>query len=107
MIYGNDKLYRKVVADATQDENGDLVLHDDAEWGEPEQCDAEPAQGKASMLTMPDGTRRRYSYIIFMGVETEPFKAGDWIKIEKDGQQPQEFEVLGFHKYAYQSKLWV
>lgn len=130
MIYGHDILFRKAVQDAEVDENGDLVLHD-AEWGEPEQCDAEPAQGKASTLTLPDGTRRQYSYVVVMDVDAEPFDVGDHIMLLTHTHAPdmlrvkdktqvldreqakvyiqaaREYEVLGFHRYQFQCKLWI
>ena len=128
MIYGNDILLRKLTSFA-EDADGDIV-QGDAVWDAPIQCDAEPT-GKPSVVTMPDGTRKSYSYIITLDVSERPFELGEHIKLltathapdalrVKDSnavhdandakvyvQAAREYEVLAYHRYRTIAKLWV
>ena len=88
------------------DENGDW--HDGkSEWIDVCKCDAVP-NGRASTITLPDGTASSYSYTISnLPRDCKEFAYGDTIRIRFYGTKPQQFKVLGFHRYQHQCKLWV
>lgn len=122
-------MFRKHIADGYEAENGDYIAGE-ASWGEPIQCDAKPA-GKADSILFPDGKRMKYTYEITLDVLTDSFQLGDHIMLltkthtpdrlrdsegnlvfDKNAAQvylraAREYEVLGFHRYAYICKLWV
>lgn len=105
MIYGKSTLKRKCTTDGYVDEMGDFVPGNDS-WGAPVLCDAEP-NGRAIEITLPDGTRTRYSYTITLESWEDSFSFGDEIMLSVNGQPEREYKVLGYHRYSLTAKIWV
>lgn len=106
MIYGKDRLTLITVSEGTIAPNGDYI-NGEREESAPVACDAVPSKGQASTIKLPDGTQGRYSYEITLDVDCPEFEYGDTVALVTAGKRRQEFSVLGFHRYQFQSKLWV
>lgn len=107
MVYGEDILRRRSVAPGVELENGDYVAGEKT-WGEEIRCDAQPAQGKSTVIVMtPDGKSTHYTYEVTMDVAENPFRYGDVVELQKSGQPRQILHVLGYHRYKFCSKIWL
>lgn len=94
-----------VASEGYEDDNGDW--HEgESGWSEPIACHAVPA-GKADLITYADGTTSHYSYEIGrLEPNCREFQIGEKVKLNVLGIE-REFTVKGFHRWQYQSKLWV
>lgn len=99
-------LYRE--GGGTYNSNGDWIP--DAEslvrTGIP--CRYEP-NGKALTITLQDGQAYRYSYMVYLNVDTSlEIHFGDHIELtSQDGIKIGRFEVKGFHRGQLDMKVWV
>lgn len=71
-------------------------------------CDIVPS-GKSEEISLPDGSTRTYSYIIYIyDRKCRDFELGELIRLTSFGKDiDQEFEVIGFQRYQHQCKIWV
>ena len=78
------------------------------DWKRYLKCDIVPA-GKASEIPLPDGSTRPYSYTIYVYDKScRDFELGEIVKLTIFGKDDErEFEVVGFHRYQHQCKIWV
>lgn len=89
-----------------EDENGDYHAGQ-SEWIKYVHCDAVP-NGKEESIAFDDGTIGRYTYTIYLDSSVREFKKGEKVKIAFwNSSKENIFEVLGFHRYQHQAKLWV
>ena len=104
MLYGRDTIQRLTVTGGTTDEVG--VYHPGTEIaGTDIICDVEPA-GQATATQYDDGVNYPYSWTVTLDVDVETFAPGDRIVINRPGEPEQRATVVGFHRYAFLSKLW-
>jgi hypothetical protein len=69
-------------------------------------CRAIPA-GEAKEVTFDDGTKHTYTYVVKLPPNCHEFKIGEEVVLTlADGRQYTS-TVKGFHRYHYQSKLWL
>lgn len=106
MIYGNHTIQVLTQREGHEDEDGNWIRGEE-EWGDPVQCDAQPATGNANTYTSPDGETHRYSYQIVGDKDFPKLETGDEILLTCDGKSPQRLAVKGQHEYAFQVKTWV
>lgn len=69
-------------------------------------CDA-VASGEAATITLEDGTEAHYSYTVYLAADCPEFTLGQRVKLERANGETRETEVLGFHRYQHQAKLWL
>lgn len=91
----------KSVTQGYNDDNGDWVNGADYWIDNYCKCDYVPA-GKANVITIPDGSAISYSYTVYLPKTCKDFEYGDIIKIDD-----KEYQVLGFHRYQLQCKMWI
>ena len=79
-----------------------------SEWKRYVKCDVVPA-GKAAELPLPDGSTKPYSYTIHVyDRKCRDFRLGEIVRISLFGKDDDtEYEVVGFHRYQHQCKIWV
>lgn len=108
MVYGEDIIRRKLRdSAATRLDNGDYVPGRTT-WSSDIRCDAQPAQGKSTVIVMlPDGKSIHYTYEVTLDVAEEPFEYGEEVQLVKSGQPTQTLRVLGYHRYKFNSKIWL
>lgn len=89
-----------------EDANGDYHKGTST-WVECCQCDAIP-NGKEESIVYDDGSFGKYSYTVKLPASCREFKKGERVRIKFfNSSKVIEFDVLGFHRYQHQSKLWV
>ena len=95
------------IIDGHEDKNGDYVQGPE-EWVE-DYCKCEIAPpGKATVITIPDGSVKNYSYTIYNLPRTcRDFEYGDKIRVKFFRNNSKEFIVLGFQRYQLQCKICV
>lgn len=100
------KLFYLVRTNGYEDENGDY--HEGkSEWVFFSRCDAIP-NGKEESIVYDDGVVGKYTYTVKLPVTCKNLKKGDRVKIEFFSScKALDFDVLGFHRYQHQCKLWV
>lgn len=93
------------IEDGYEDGNGDW--HEGTEnWSEPVKCHA-VASGSANQIAYDDGTTATYSYTIGrLSPSLHEVKVGDKVKLIISNSE-KEYTVKGFHRYQFQSKIWV
>ncbi|MDO4691895.1 MAG: hypothetical protein Q4A64_03370 [Porphyromonadaceae bacterium] len=69
-------------------------------------CHARPS-GKANEITYPDGSTKRYSYVVYYDTSYRDFALGDRVRIALGDGGTRNLEVLGFFRYQTHCKLWV
>lgn len=96
----------QIGGDGYEDEFGNY--HDEkSEWVTINDCDIVP-NGEAKTIALQDGTQKEYSYTIYLPNNCREFELGEKVRLIIFGKQStKEFEVLGFHRYQLQSKMWV
>ncbi len=100
------KLSYLVRSEGYEDENGDYQKGTE-EWVSYCPCDAVP-NGKEETIVYDDGTIGKYTYTVYLPPSSREFKAGERVKITFfNSTKELEFDVLGFHRYQHQCKLWV
>ena len=79
-----------------------------SEWKKYVKCDIVP-NGQAKELSMPDGSTKTYSYVIYVyDMKCRDFELGELVRLTVFGKDDKrEYEVLGFHRYQHQCKIWV
>lgn len=92
-----------------EDDNGDY--HDGTSvWVTIQDCDIVP-NGEAYTITLADGTQKEYNYTIYLKNDCKGFELGEKVRLlffgegQKEGMK--EYQVLGFHRYQLQSKMWI
>lgn len=77
-------------------------------WKKYLKCDIVPA-GQAKELPLPDGSTRTYTYVIHVyDRKCRDFELGELIRLTRFGKDDgREYEVVGFHRYQLQCKIWV
>lgn len=106
MIYGKDTLQVQLVTEGYEDGHGDW--HEgETSWGEPIACDAQPQQGKAASITLSDGTRYQYQYIITADADTPIIPVNTKVLLTCMGQPAQELVVRGMHRFNTIAQIWV
>lgn len=98
------KLYVARVSDGYEDEHGDYHKGT-AAWVPLGRCDAVPAAGQDSVITLDDGRQTSVSYVIYVRRLSEDLSYGDKIRVEYNGHAA-ELEVKGFRRYQLQCKIW-
>ncbi len=100
------KLSFLVRGEGYEDEKGDY--HEGTEeWVFCSECDAIP-NGKEESIVYDDGVIGKYTYTIKLSPTCREFRKGERVRVEFfSSAKVLEFEVLGFHRYQHQSKLWV
>lgn len=88
-----------------EDENGDYHSGESRWEGEIE-CGTVPA-GKANEIKFDDGTVKVYSYTVYLPSDCRDFEIGDRVRIKALDGRDREFEVISFHRYQLQCKMWV
>ena len=78
------------------------------DWRKYVKCDIMPA-GKSNEITLPDGSTRTYSYVIYVyDRKCRDFDLGELVRLTAFGKDDDtEYEVVGFHRYQHQCKIWV
>ena len=72
-------------------------------------CRYEP-NGRASVITLPDGTAYKYTYTIYLCVDASlSIKYGDILELTSQDNVVigNDFEVKGFHRGQLDMKIWV
>ena len=106
MIYGFDKIDILENRTGYEAPNGDWVDGDEV-ITYTLLCDAEPANGAANTITLPDGQSVSYAYTITLDVTCSEIPVGTNIILHCFGKQPQRMTCKGFHRYSTTCKLWV
>lgn len=92
-------------SEACEDENGDLI-NGNSQWEGDIECGSVPA-GKSNERKFEDGNIKAYSYTLTLPANCRDFAIGDRIKLRFIDHTEREFQVLGFHRYQLQCKMWV
>lgn len=93
-------------ADGYEDEDGDYH-ESSSEWVTINDCDIVP-NGEARTIALQDGTQKEYSYTIYLPNNCKEFELGEKVRLIFFGNlSEKEYEVLGFHRYQLQSKMWI
>lgn len=93
--------------DGYEDEKGNYHSGSE-EWSRYVRCDVVPA-GQAKEIPLPDGTTKPYSYVIHVyDRKCRDFELGELVRLTMFGKDYEtEYEVVGFHRYQHQCKIWV
>lgn len=79
-----------------------------SDWKKYVKCDVVPA-GQSNEIVLPDGSTRTYSYTIYVyDRKCRDFALGELIRLSILGKEDDtEYEVVGFHRYQHQCKIFV
>lgn len=98
--------YEVITNDGYEDSNGDY--HEgNSKWDGNIKCDVVSSGGKASEIKFEDGSKKYYTYTIFMNNDVRDFSIGEKIRLTLYGGVQKVFTVKGFQRYQLQVKLWV
>lgn len=100
-----DTLERVVYSDVVRDEDGDYHKAEPV-FTDLTECDAVPS-GSANTITFPDGTKGRYSYVVYLPKSCcHRYRFGESVRLTRHGVTGI-YEVKGFHEYQLQKKLYI